>query len=303
MRRLVILNPQGMNGKADRVFSEKEPELKQRWGDLEVYRTTGPGDATDRVRSIIEEGSIDQIIAAGGDGPVHDVVNGYFRDDQILTREIPMGIINLGTGGDFFKTVEEVSTDYDAALQENRFSLIDVGKVTMGAGTHNFLNISSVGLAGDMLRRLKGSRFQAGAVAYFYHTLRTLLSYQPVPVKIESIAPDGTQETREVDLVNFFVCNGKYSGGGMQWAPESHLQSGHFSLTLISGRRKLPLITHSPKLYTGRVAEFPGAQQWEAKEVTVSPIGKLSAEADGEVLEGEGSLCFAIEPSLFPAVL
>ncbi len=303
MKRLVILNPMGRNGKAGEVFSRMEPELRKRLGDFELYRTTGPGDASMRVRSIIEEGSIDQIIAAGGDGTVHEVVNGYFEKGQLLSNDIPMGIINLGTGGDFFKTVHEVSPDYDAAIVENRSSLIDVGKISVGGKSHNFLNISSVGLAGDMLSRLKSSSFQAGAVAYFYHTLRTLLSYQPVPVEIETVAPGGAVESRSVDLINFFVCNGKYSGGGMQWAPESNLQSGLFSLTLISGKRKLPLITHSPKLYSGRVSEFPGAEQWEAKEVIVRPQGGLSAEVDGEVLEGQGEIRFSIEPSLFPAVL
>lgn len=303
MRRLVILNPMGRNGKAAKVFAGLEAGLRKRWGEFEVYRTKGPGDASKKVRSIIKEGAIDQIIAAGGDGTVNEVVNGYFEDGELLTGEIPLGIINLGTGGDFFKTVQECSADYDLSLAENRSAKIDVGIVHFGGASHHFLNISSAGLAGDMLRRLKKSKFQAGAVAYFYHTINTLLRYDPVSIQLDTVALDGSFESREIDLINLFVCNGKYSGGGMKWAPESELQSGHFTLTLISGRQKLPLITHSPKLYAGRVAEFPGAEQWEAKEVMLKPKARISAEADGEVLDGEGEIRFTVEPGVFPLVL
>ncbi|MGD9745539.1 MAG: diacylglycerol kinase family protein, partial [Verrucomicrobiales bacterium] len=129
MKRLVVLNPASRNGKSARDFEALLPALRHRWGNFEIHRTQGPGDASSTVRAALRERAFDIIIAAGGDGTVHEVVNGYFDGGQILTRNIPLGIIDLGTGGDFFRTVSAASDDYPRALDEGRFACVDCGKV------------------------------------------------------------------------------------------------------------------------------------------------------------------------------
>lgn len=310
MKRLVVLNPASRNGKSARDFEARLPALRHRWGNFEIHRTREPGDASSTVRAALHERAFDIIIAAGGDGTVHEVVNGYFDGGQILTRDIPLGIIDLGTGGDFFRTVSAASKDYPRALDEGRFACVDCGKVTRnldGGHWHRFLNIASAGLGGLMLQSLKRSRFQAGAAAYFYHSIKTLLRFTPGTVEIESISLQGNRESREVDLINFFVCNGRFSGGGMQWAPEASLTSGCFNLTLITGPRKLPLILHAGRVYSGQIARFPGAQFWQSNEVILRHHQPLSVEVDGEIIaaaeeESPHEVRFSLDARIFPLI-
>ncbi len=314
MNRLIILNPASKHGSAARNFERLFPALLMRLGkDVDVIRTSNPGDATELVRTaLLAKTCLDQILVAGGDGTINEAVNGYFDENgHLIRQDIPLGIINLGTGGDFHRTLIELSDDYDSAIEENRFSKIDCGEAIRGSKgrTQYFINISSVGLAGKMLENMRRSTFRAGAAAYFFHSVKALLSYRPNPVEIEYFDEKGDFQSLKVDLINLFICNGRCSGGGMKWAPSARLQSGLFELTLISGRRKLPLITNSSKLYTGRIAEFPGAQQIRASRITVRYQDYLSLETDGEIIppareeSGESKIRFHLIEGVFPMVI
>ena len=179
MKRLIILNPQSRHGKAARDFAKILPGLQKRFGEgIEVRETNAAGHATEIVRTtLLEDAGYQQIIVAGGDGTIHEAVSGYFdKNGAIIRQDIPLGIIDLGTGGDFFRTITELSDDYNSAIDANSFSLIDYGEVSRNNEDqiHRFINISSVGLASEMLESLNRSSFQSGAAAYFFHTLKSL---------------------------------------------------------------------------------------------------------------------------------
>lgn len=308
MNRLIILNPRSRHGKAGRIFEGLRRKWEHKLGPFELYLTTGPGDATAKVRSVLREGKVSQILIAGGDGSINEVFNGYWTEGVISNTGVPLGIINLGTGGDFFRTVSECSEDYESALIENRFRLVDAARVTAGDGvSRHFLNVSSVGMAGEMLRSLKRSSFQSGAPAYFFHTLKTLLGFQPKRVRIELVDEAGEPQSLEVDLLNLFACNGRYSGGGMQWAPSATLDDGLLRLTVISGKRKWPLVIHSGKLYKGDVENFPGAITFAVSGLTVHSVDTISLETDGEIVvltpEAGTEFHFEVVRRVFPLVL
>ncbi len=298
MKRLVILNPKSRNGHAERDFSRMECG---KWlGPIDLYRTCRAGDATSRVRDALRKGECDQILVAGGDGSINEAARGYWEDGRIVENEIPLGVIDLGTGGDFHKTLQKSSSDYREALIENRLELVDSGRVDSA----EYLNIASIGMAGAMLRRLKRSRFQAGAAAYLFHTLATLAAFRPKPTTIEWLDESGSKHSKTVDLINLFACNGCYSGGGMQWAPGASLTDGLLRITVVSGTRKLPLALQGGKVYAGRIEEYPGTECFAAKSVTVRCESGLSAERDGEILETECTeVRFEVMEKVFPLVL
>lgn len=309
MKRLVILNPKSRHGLAERQFAARRNWWEERLGSFDFHLTRGPGDATETVRRVLAEGGVDQIIAAGGDGTIHEAFSGYWSEGAVTNTRVPLGIINLGTGGDFYRTVRETSPDYESALLENRFRLVDAALVTFRPGemSRPFLNIASVGMAAAMLARLKSSRFQAGAAAYLYHTVATLIGFRPRPVAIEYLDAEGGKERLETELVNLFACNGRFSGGGMQWAAGARLDDGLLRLTLITGRRKWPLIRNAKKVYEGRVAELPGARVLAVREVKVTFEAGVGLETDGEIVVADGSPAdrfhFMVRPSAFPLIL
>jgi diacylglycerol kinase family enzyme len=307
MKRVIILNPKSRNGAAQRIFESQRAKWEGLLGDFELQLTTHPGDATGRVAALLDAGTTDQILVAGGDGSINEACRGYWRHGALIDTQVPLGIINLGTGGDFHRTVRSASADYEQALAENRSRLIDAAEVrTDGGEARPFLNISSVGLGGDMLRSLKSSKFQAGAAAYFYHTIKTLARYRSQPVQVALTDGDNT-DTHEINLLNFFVCNGRFSGGGMQWAPDAALDSGDLCVTVVEGPSKLPLVLHSRKVYAGRLDAFPGARTFRAREIRVTSPTGISLEADGEIVEspagGGHEFRFRVIPRAFPLVL
>jgi diacylglycerol kinase family enzyme len=261
--------------------------LESDLGGFDLMETEGPGDATRRVRAILEAGSHDQILVAGGDGSINEAVNGYFIDGRPLGARIPLGVINLGTGGDFYRTLLKRSPDYAQARRENRFRWIDCGWSTLSGGQdpRAFVNITSIGLGGHVNRQMKRSSFQRGAAAYFWHSLTALLRYSAPPCRFRIKSIFGDWEEFEAPLVNFFVCNAECSGGGMRWAPRADFEDGLLDLVLVSGASKLQMIAESKRIYSGEIAQMTGVREFRATEVVVCPARTVSQEIDGEIRE------------------
>jgi diacylglycerol kinase family enzyme len=304
MKRIVILNPGSKAGRAARVFREMRPDLENRLGRLEVYETRGPMDAADRVRAVLKGKEFQQIIIAGGDGTINEGVNGYFENGKVLSQKIPLGVMNLGTGGDFHKTVRQISPLYDVALKENKFRLVDCGLVHYDGKSRAFMNIASAGVAGQIMHSLKSSSFQWGSPAYFYHTLKSLALFAPKKTKVRYREPGGSFAEFETVLLNFFACNGRFNGGGMNWAPGAGIEDGLFDVVVLGDVSKAQLVIQSPKVYAGRISEFPGTRQFRTTQITLQCQGLVQGEADGEVYESQkGELRYEILPHSIPLVL
>jgi len=308
MKRLVILNPESRHGAARRAFAKRRESWRRDLGDFELAETRRPGHAAELVREALRRGAVDQILVAGGDGTVHEALCGYWETGAKRLPPVPLGILNLGTGGDLHRTVAAASDDYRCARIENRSRLVDVGTAQAGSAPPlPFLNVASVGMAGAVLRSLKASSFQAGSAAYFYHTLKTLLRFRPVSVHATSPGAPGAGHSFDGALFNLFACNGRFSGGGMEWAPPARLDSGELVFTLVTGTRRWPLVRHSGMVYRGRISEFPGAVTFSATSLSARAASPLSLETDGEIAglpdDGAAELLFRVHPRLFPLVL
>ncbi|MBI39334.1 MAG: hypothetical protein CMF59_07025 [Leptospiraceae bacterium] len=305
MKRLIILNPKSRAGNARAAFRELEPELRKNLGDYELYETTGPLDASARVRVALKENRFGQIIVAGGDGSINEAVNGYFENGKVTNQKIPLGVISMGTGSDFIKTLREVSAVYDVALQKNTFRLVDVGQVQTEKDHRYFINIASAGIAGKIMESLKSSRFQHGSPAYYFHTVKSLFLYNPETVKLSYEDDHGHLHTKELKLLNFFACNGRFNGGGMNWAPSADLEDGVFNGLIVGDVSKTRMVMASSRVYAGHIDDFPGATQFRARRMTLESKKKILGEADGEVYgsDAPGRVDYEIIPSCFPLVL
>ncbi len=308
LKRLLIMNPASRNGRASKAFNKLYPALKAKLGDFELHMTTSPMDATNRVRQALKNKECYQILVAGGDGTINEAVNGYFEKGKVVRKDIPLGVINLGTGGDFFRSIQQINASYDVAIRENCFRLVDCGLVTINGGEQRyFLNIASTGMGGEVLKSLKKSAFQTGTPAFFYHSLKTLIKYIPPMVKIKSLDPSGNWSELDVELVNFFACNGRFNGGGMNWAPNGIIDDGIFNIVVVARTGKLKLIAQSGKIYAGRISELSGVREFEARHVIIEHSGELSLELDGEIMDmnhgNNNTIHFELKNKVFPLIL
>src|SRR5687768_9941509 len=97
MKTCVIVNP---NAGSAEEFSAMQAGLS-RLGEVTLWETKGRGDAINYAKKAGKE-EFDQVVAAGGDGTLNEVVNGLADDFS----RIRLGIIPLGTGNDFARTLE-----------------------------------------------------------------------------------------------------------------------------------------------------------------------------------------------------
>ncbi len=178
MRVKVILNPCADIGHGIRkkVLINSEGE---KWGGLDLELTNRAGHALHIAREAVQEG-YDVIVAAGGDGTVHEVVNGMLQDGRPSAR---LGIIPLGTGNDFAYAMN-AATDIPTAI-ENIFHgqsrSVDLAQIVDDRAVNKiFANNLGVGFDANVVIRVQEITRLHGFPKYFWGVLKTLaLDFRP----------------------------------------------------------------------------------------------------------------------------
>ena len=100
-----ILNPTSGGGKTLKLWPEMAEKIRFVLGHYESVFTRNSGDATTQTLQAIEKG-YRWIVAVGGDGTVHEVMNGLIQAQAQKISGLTLGIFPLGTGNDFVKSIE-----------------------------------------------------------------------------------------------------------------------------------------------------------------------------------------------------
>ena len=124
----VIFNPVAGQGRAARAGAALQAELS-RMDEGDWFRTTRRGDAYRLAAGAAREG-VAAVVAAGGDGTVHEIVNGLLS----VRREAPLptlAILPLGSANDFAAGlgIRDVATGWEC-VRNGRSRPVDVGRVT-----------------------------------------------------------------------------------------------------------------------------------------------------------------------------
>eukprot|EP01112_Ceratiomyxa_fruticulosa_P018178 TRINITY_DN5772_c0_g1_i1.p1 TRINITY_DN5772_c0_g1~~TRINITY_DN5772_c0_g1_i1.p1 ORF type:complete len:558 (-),score=127.63 TRINITY_DN5772_c0_g1_i1:87-1760(-) len=102
----VIINPYSGSGKAQKIFESIQDRFVETPGlDVSVITTTCKGHAY-KMCTQISQLDCDGIICVGGDGLIHEVINGLMaRSDAAIARHIPIGVIPAGSGNGFAHSI------------------------------------------------------------------------------------------------------------------------------------------------------------------------------------------------------
>lgn len=248
--------------------------------------TERPGHARELARGARERG-VRMVVAAGGDGTVHEVVNGLL--DAGLGDVPTFGCLPVGTGGDFARSLGlagDVTAQAVALGQGGRRLRVDVGRVSLaGAGDDEwFVNAANVGLGARVAARVTGSSMlrRLGEVAYVLATLRTLPGYRPVPVRVK--VPGRPAWTGAA--LNVSVCNGPYFGGGMRPVPEASLTTGTLHVVVVRPMALPRASVQLARVLTGRRPDPERVVVMEGRAVELEstvPGAAVDVEVDGEV--------------------
>jgi diacylglycerol kinase (ATP) len=218
---MAIVNPASSNGKTGRRWPELNRLMQEKGLVYDFLLTKGPGDASKLPAHAVEEG-YRIILSVGGDGTLNEIINGIFEVNDELRKMVTIGVLSMGTGGDFVRTLQ-IPKDIDKAIdciaggQKRR---IDLGMVTFlnpnGEKTRYFCNIADIGLGGDTAARVnRTSKVFGGFISFLYSTILSLLLYKNK--NITAVIDEKIE--RKSKITTLVIANGQYFGGGMKIAP------------------------------------------------------------------------------------
>ena len=284
----VIVNSHSGGGKAAREWPHIRQALEHRLGPFITRFTERPGHGITLARELVEEG-IGRIIAAGGDGTLNEVANGFLKGDQPVRPEACLGVLNLGTGADFRRTLE-ISSNVEEMIEVLATGVplsIDLGKVAYtdprGARQSRiFINLVSFGMGGAVAAASKNflSRF-SGNLAFKWATFRVFLGYRGRSVRLRL---DGASETSLFFVTNVAVGNGRFHGGGMHPCPTALLDDGMLEVTVIDFLGMVTLLRDLPVLYSDDVYRHPKVHHLRCRKMVAEADEPTQIEVDGEPL-------------------
>jgi len=282
MKTMVIVNKVAAHGRAATTWDLIRPVISRQGHEYDWAETERPGHATELARGAVD-GGYQRIIALGGDGTIHETVNGMAGTNVIL------GVIPAGTGNDFAKSLDLPRSPLAAlaAIDSGRVRRIDLAR----ANDRYYVNVGGVGfdaeVAGEANRIPK---YIQGAFAYLVAILRILPRYDPVPLRIEL---DGQRLEERCLLVA--AGNGRYTGGGLKICPGAAPDDGLLDVIVGGNFGKMETLAVLPRVFSGTHVTHPKVTSYQASRVTINSAIPLLVYADGEIL-GQTPVTFEVIP-------
>jgi len=286
----VVVNPHSAGGKTARQWPEIVQAVERRLGSVQPCFTEKKGDGIGITRELLREG-YDLIIAAGGDGTVNEVANGFLENDRPVRADSCLGILPVGTGSDFRKTLgidEGIEASIETLAADSPL-LMDVGKVSFTGHdgspcSRYFVNVASFGLGGEAATRSQNAaRRLGGRAAFLWATFRTTLGYSGKKVRFML---DGSPLPKEYLVTHVALGNGEFQGGGMHPCPKAVLNDGLLDVTIIEYLNLFEIARDIHILYSEDVYAYrhPKVHQFRAKRIAAESNEPTHLEVDGEPL-------------------
>jgi YegS/Rv2252/BmrU family lipid kinase len=283
----VVVNPHAGRG---RGFAVLRAALAATPLDVSFAETTARGHAADLAAAARRDG-VDMVVAAGGDGTVHEVVNGLLGEGS---GGMPvLSVVPLGSGCDYVKTFgipQDVAGAVELLASDAPPRSVDAGEVTFGTQKRFFVNIAEVGIGAEVVERASRLPRFLGPAMYFAAFCLTLPRFR----QRRSVIAVAGQSTEE-PLTNLVVAIGRVFGGGMMVAPRADASDGLFDIQIQTGS-KTDYVAGIPKVYKGTHVPHPRIREHRAAELSVECIPEAVIEADGEVL-GRTPAAFRVIPA------
>lgn len=284
----IVVNPSSSGGRTARRQDRIVRELAKRvGGDPSVFITTRPLEATFSTRSAIENGA-ELIIVVGGDGTVHEVLNGFASGGKLINPSCELGIVGSGTAQDVIKSFDlpgSSDNQIEVACSARKHA-VDIGKVSFVDSEGRpceqmFLNESQAGIAAVVVQRFKAHHKWLGGFLGFGLTAVTTAARHREQVM--SVEIDGKHAVTDA-LLGAVVANGCFAGGGMNFAPRARVDDGLLDVVLIHKQRIPSRLLNFPRIYFGTHINLSWISYFQARVVKVTSVEKVPVEADGEFL-------------------
>lgn len=231
------------------------------------------------------------IVAVGGDGTVHEVVNGIFIQKEVPATDISLAVIPAGTGNGWIR-MHGISRTYSEAVKSlvhKRTVLQDVARVsyyeTKVLHTRYMANVAGLGY--DAAVNLKYNRLKDegkyGKWLYLRSAFNIFAKYSPVKFRI--------------------VADGKefYNGMVFSGALEIGKHEGLIDLSIIRKVSKLRIFSNFKRLCTGELYSAPEVMHTQCRRIEVGSFPESLVQTDGEAV-GTTPVVFELVPRALKVV-
>jgi len=240
------------------------------------------------------------VIAMGGDGTVHEVVNGLMQIPE-MTRPI-LGVVPVGSGNDFAHSIG-VPMQSDHALAhalKGEPSTVDIGLMTDENGRQEYFD-NTVGVGFDAVVTIRSHKLPIvrGFLMYLTAVIQTIiLNHEPAKMKMEA---DG--ETWEQTNLMVAVCNGPREGGGFMVAPDAKNSDGILNYMMISKCSRPMMFRLIPEVMNGTHGRFDLVKMGTCQKFSLTSERPVYIHADGEIYTSFGSNLHNVAFKILPAAL
>jgi YegS/Rv2252/BmrU family lipid kinase len=290
---LLIFNPIAGNGRAKEHWPLVERALLEQEIKFDVAATSAPLEARELAQQAPQKYS--QIIAIGGDGTIHEIVNGLMRASG-ENETIPLGIVPLGNGDDFAKMIPPETPigsrpfDWNTAVQKiarGQTKLFDVGRISgdhlrpeLGSGPYYFMNSFDVGFGAKAAQNLTTiPTYFKGLSAYLASIIKTLIDFPALDLRLQL----DDQLPFEQPTTITAVMNGRCLGNGFWFCPDARADDGVFDLMVSQKVGRFTILRMIPKLMRGTHVNEPIVSMYRAQRVMIESKEPITVETDGEI--------------------
>jgi diacylglycerol kinase (ATP) len=267
-RYLFIVNPAAGRGRTKRLLPYIEFLIKELDIPYDIRLTSAPGEATDIAKRGIAEG-FEFIVAVGGDGTTHEVVNG------IIDSPATLGVISTGGGNDFPKAAN-IPLDVPRAvetLKKGRIRKLDVGLFA----EQYFVNGLGIGLDGEVSHRYKRMKYLRGELGYLWGAINAALGFRGFETEII------TQEWSYIGRVLLAgASNGPFQGGNFKLAPQARVDDGLLDIHIVQEMPRIKRLINMPKVRHGKHLHLKGVHIRQSTWIEIRTEESLPAHMDGE---------------------
>jgi len=270
-RARLIYNPTSGREILKRNLPEILEKLEVAGFEASCHATTGAGDATKAAQLAVER-QYDVVIAAGGDGTIHEIVNGL-ADQEYRPK---LGIIPAGTTNDFARALQ-IPRDIGPAVDiitRGELIPVDIGRIN----DRYFINIAGGGRITEITYEVPSKlKTMLGQLAYYLKGMEMIPSIKASDLRIED---DG--KLFEGEAMMFLVGLTNSIGGFEKLAPDSSINDGLFSLLILKKVNLAEFIRISSLAVRGEHVNDPNVIYTQANRIKVYSSEKVQLNLDGE---------------------
>lgn len=285
---LFIINPTAGHGRAKRIFSKiATSELYQDIDSIHYYTQYG-GHAEQIIRHFPAEtyNKLKAIIVIGGDGTLHEVINGLENENRLIR----LAFIPGGSGNDFARGVQIKEKPLDLF---RRIIMEEDWQIPYWTGYYcinnskerRFVNSIGFGFDAEVARHANRTSLKKwfnllhiGKLSYVFAIIRVLFRFKPFTAKL---VIDGERRTINNCLM-ITIANHPFYGGGMKIIPDASIKAATFPVLMIHSISKLKLLALFLTVFWGGHIKFKQVELCEAMTIDITVSKTAYFQVDGE---------------------